>query len=85
MKKNSEVVTSYTKIAANLIFTPLLEEQRLQQAAIFFREFIENLANLLLHLTPGDGFEDTNGRIEHGIDDFGIRRHLSAPQSIMLM
>ena len=50
MNKDSEVITVYAKITAHLIFTPLLKEQSLQQAAIFFREFVENLPNPLLHL-----------------------------------
>ena len=85
MNKNSEVVTGHTKIAAHLIFTPFLKEQSLQQAAIFFREFVESLPNPLLHLPPGYGFGDTNSWIANGIEDSGVSRNLSAPQSMMLM
>ena len=72
MNKNSEVVTGHTKIAAHLISTPLLKEQSLQQATIFFREFVENVPNLLLHLPLGDGFGGTNRWIGNGIDDSGV-------------
>ena len=85
MNQDPEVVTGHTMIAAYLIFTPLLKEKGLQQAAILFREFVQNLPHLLLHLPPGDGLKDADRRIKNGIDDFLIGRKLSAAQSIMLL
>jgi len=85
MNKNSEVVTGHSKIAAHLIFASLLKEHSLQQASIFFWEFVESLANSLLELVPCDRFKDTHTRIGNGIHDFGISRELSSPRSVMLM
>src|SRR5215831_4012671 len=67
MNQDPEVVTGHTMIAAYLIFTPLLKEKGLQQAAILFREFVQNLPHLLLHLPPGDGLKDADRRIKNGI------------------
>lgn len=75
----------YTKIAAHLVFTALLKEQSLQQAAVFFREFIENVPNPLLHLPQGDGVGDANGSVGDGIDKSVSSRNLPALQSIMLV
>ena len=85
MNKDSEVLAVYTKIAAHLMFTALLKEQSLQQAAIFFREFVENLPNPLLHLPQGDGVGDANGLVGDGIDESVSSRNLSALQSMMLV
>ena len=85
VNKNPEVFTGHTKIAAHLIFIPLLEKEGLQQATVLSREFVESLPHLLLNLPPGNGFSDTDGRIQDGIDHLGIGRYLPASRSIMLM
>lgn len=85
MNQNSEVVTGHAKIAAHLIFTALLKEHSLQQASIFFREFVENLPNPLLKLPPGNGFQDTHTRIGNSIHDFVIGRKLSSLRSTILV
>ena len=84
MNKNSEVLMVYPKIATHLVFTALLKEQSLQQAAVFFREFIENVPNPLLHLPQGDGVGDANGSVGDGIDESVSSRNLPALRSIML-
>ncbi len=85
MNKDPEVFPVYTKIAAHLIFIALLKEQSLQQAAIFFREFVENLPNPALHLAQGDGVGDANGLVGDGTDDSVSSRNLPALQSMMLV
>lgn len=85
MNKDSEVLAVYTKIAAHLIFTALPKEQSLQQAAIFFREFVENLPNSLLRLPQGDGVGDTNGSVGDGIDESVSSRNLPVLESKMLV
>jgi len=79
MNQNSEVVAGHTEITADIIFAALVKEQGLQQAAIFFPESSENLANRFLHLAPGDGIGDRNSWIRNGIYDFCFYRHLPAP------
>src|SRR5215475_2810411 len=85
INQNSEVVTGHAKLAAQLVFTSLLKEHSLQQTSIFFWELVESLPNLLLKLSPGDGFKDTYTRIENGIRHFASNRKLSSPRSLMLM
>ena len=84
MKQDPEVLTAYTKFAAHLIFTALLKEQSLQQAAVLFREFVENVPNLLLHLPQGDGVGNANRSVGDGIEESVGSRSLPAFRSVML-
>ena len=76
MKENSEVLTAHTKLAAHFVFVAFLKEQSFDQAAIFFRELVENLPNGLLRLPRGDGVDDTDGRVGDAVDDAVLGRSL---------
>ena len=76
MKENSEVLTVHTKLAAHFVFVTFLKEQSFDQAAIFFRELVENLPNGLLRLPRGDGVDDTDGRVGDAVDDAVLGRSL---------
>lgn len=77
MKENSEVPTVHAQLAAQFVLVAFLKKQSSDQAAIFFREFVENLPNGLLHLPGGDGVDHTEGRVGDAVDDAVLSRNLT--------
>jgi hypothetical protein len=63
--ENSEVLTVYSKLAADLIFVALFEKQGLDQAPILVRKLPHDAANLLLHLVEREDITDTQSWIRN--------------------
>jgi hypothetical protein len=84
VQKHPQIIAIDAEVAANLIFVPFFKKNLPQQAAVFFGQLFENLADLSLQLLRHHGTQNVDVRRGKVLVFFIFQRTVALRRPVML-